>query len=206
MKNPLPRLYNACSFFGNMAMPNDARRWKTLTLSVLLHAAMLFAISFAHFSIVPGLPTSAENEDLQIILPNAEFYTDKSNSDLDFDGDAESYPSPVESRGEQRGLNESESDDFVAETDNLKEEVMMASLASLSELKESISFGLSEISANSRGDFTPIQGSLPDTDYLANGSDGYGFGLKRGLRIRASSGGGNCPRRSSPSDSTEASP
>jgi hypothetical protein len=194
MKNLLALSHDLRILVSKLVLPDPASRSKTVVLSILLHTSLLFAIGFVHFDTVPGLPTRSEAETrMELVLAETEIYTDRSNSDLDFDGDAESYPSPIVSRGEQRGVLISESEEFVANTETLKEEVMMASLASLSELRESISFGLKEISANSKGTFIPLHGSLPDTDYLANGDDGYGFGLKKGLRIRVSSGGGNCP-------------
>ncbi|MFQ5771493.1 MAG: hypothetical protein ACE5HX_13225 [bacterium] len=74
-----------------------------------------------------------------------------------------------------------------------RNEVIMASLASLSELKESFNFITQQVSWDSLGTFSPIQSEAPDIKSLTAGlNNGNGFGHK-GRRIRITGGGGKCP-------------
>ena len=125
--------------------------------------------------------------------------------DLDFNTntklDGIVQPNPLAKKaGQKIGLSSSTSEKLVAENVKVnKEAVMLASLASLSELQESFQFVIQELSVDEEGLFTPIQGDVPDTKVIADGLvNGKGLGRRRGI-IRVSGGGnGNCPPRPRP--------
>jgi len=90
-----------------------------------------------------------------------------------------------------RGLKSSRSRDLVSENARKsREAVMKASLATLSKLRDTFSFAVHQITADSLGAFKPIQGEAPDTRVIAAG---LGKGVSLGEKIRAGiGGGGNC--------------
>ncbi|RMD64063.1 hypothetical protein D6833_04885 [Candidatus Parcubacteria bacterium] len=74
-----------------------------------------------------------------------------------------------------------------------KEQIMMASLSSLSQLKDTFNFVFQQTSADSVGEFSPAHGDAPDVESLAAGlRDGNGLGRGNGSII-ISGGGGHCP-------------
>lgn len=78
-----------------------------------------------------------------------------------------------------------------------REAVIFASLASLSELRESFSFLEAELKVNSGSSWSPVDGDAPDVSGLAKGlSTGFGYG-GRGIVIGGfrGGGGGDCPPR-----------
>jgi len=80
-----------------------------------------------------------------------------------------------------------------------KEAVMLASLASLSDLQESFQFVIRELSVDEEGIFTPIQGDVPDTKVIADGLvNAKGFGGRRGIISISGGGSGKCPPRPRP--------
>ncbi len=80
-----------------------------------------------------------------------------------------------------------------------REAVMLASLASLSELQESFQFLIQELSVDEEGIFTPIQGDVPDTKVIADGLvNAKGFGGRRGIISISGGGSGKCPPRPRP--------
>lgn len=84
------------------------------------------------------------------------------------------------------------------------ETVMMASLQNLLALKADVNFRLQETTADSIGNFTPLQGAAPETDFLLDGIvNGFGAGSRSGLRVRFGGrhGGRACP--TVPPDSTQ---
>ena len=116
--------------------------------------------------------------------------------DLDFKSSTK-----VKKAGKKIGLSSSTSKTLVAENVKInKEAVMLASLASLSELKESFQFVIQELSVDEEGVFTPIQGDVPDTKVIADGLlNGKGLGGRRRGIISISGGGnGSCPPRPRP--------
>ncbi|MFQ5640112.1 MAG: hypothetical protein ACE5IR_19200 [bacterium] len=75
-----------------------------------------------------------------------------------------------------------------------KDAVMMASLSSLLELRESFNFVVQQISTDSVGAFTPIHGAVPNTSVLSAGAlNGSGFGNRRGIIAISGGGNGSCP-------------
>ncbi|NIR48116.1 hypothetical protein GWO43_06660 [candidate division KSB1 bacterium] len=97
--------------------------------------------------------------------------------------------------GKKMGSSERDSKMFIAEEAKVdKRAVMMASLSSLVELRESFNFVIQQVSADSIGAFTPIQGSAPDTKFISDGSEnGNGFGSRSGIISITGGGRGSCP-------------
>jgi len=157
------------------------RRLKTrdaIAISIILHliigAAMASSFSGAFF--VKPL------EDLHSI--EFDLVTEKTNTP--FSGQFTDNSSSSESKG--RAGNPAKS------TMNRKAAVL-ASLASLSELRESFSFITQQVSSDSSAGFSPIQGKAPGIEFGFKNEDGFGNGT--GPRVLIS-GGGVCipgPRR-----------
>ncbi len=73
-----------------------------------------------------------------------------------------------------------------------KQAVVMASLAQLSQLRESFRFVVQQVAADSLGTFRPLEGKVPSTEMFTSGADGYGFGSRTGI-ITIGAGSGHCP-------------
>lgn len=76
-----------------------------------------------------------------------------------------------------------------------KQAVLLSSLASLSELKDSFNFVMQSVSADSAKGFSPLYGNAPDTEAISAGfgkGDGYGDG--NGIRVSVGGGHGSCPK------------
>ncbi len=106
--------------------------------------------------------------------------------------------------GRKIGLAASRSNVLVAPDAKVNTEtVMMASLQNLLDVKTNVNFLLQEMTADSVGKFTPLQGTAPETDFLLDGIvNGFGAGSRSGLRVRFGGrrGGRACP--TVPPDST----
>ncbi|MFQ5604397.1 MAG: hypothetical protein ACE5HS_14100 [bacterium] len=104
---------------------------------------------------------------------------------------------------DQFGVSNSEASKQVGRASTLtkgnmnRETTVMASLASLSELKESFNFIMAQVTADSVGGFSPAEGKVPGSEYnsfgLKNG-DGFGAGHGAGIYI----GGGLCAPSAAP--------
>jgi hypothetical protein len=178
--------------------PNGFTRRETIGLSVILHLSLGVAIASMSFDKITGLPYADADEPIEFDLitdTELDFNSDQSNSENSLDGVDQNNDEAIPKLGEKQGLESSDSNVLVAENTNVnKEAVMMASLATLSELKESFNFVLHQVSADSIGAFTPLQGKAPHPQLYADGAeDGYNFGYKSGIRVSVGSGGGNCP-------------
>ena len=79
-----------------------------------------------------------------------------------------------------------------------REAVFMSSLASLSDLRESFRFIMQQVSADSLGGFSPVDGQAPGSEYNSLGyKDGEGLGYGHGAGIYV--GGGLCAPSPAPS-------
>ncbi len=83
----------------------------------------------------------------------------------------------------------------VSNRDASRQAVVTASLASLSELRESFNFIMHQVAADSVAGFSPVQGEAPNTEFYGAGTnDGNGIGSGSGIRIIIGGGlGGYCP-------------
>ncbi|MFQ5864399.1 MAG: hypothetical protein ACE5IW_04125 [bacterium] len=99
---------------------------------------------------------------------------------------------------QKNGFNGTESSAAGRESSSSKpntrnEQVVLASLASLSDLRESFNFIMQQVAADSAAGFSPIHGEAPETEfYTAGSNDGTGLGHGSGIRILIG-GGGYCP-------------
>lgn len=186
---------NLKAFFVNMSTH------KAVTLSVFVH--ILLALAFASLSpdkIVGSRALPKNHLVFELVKENKIEINKKTSLKLDnnADGSDQNHHDSIEKLGKTRGTRTSTSKHLIAEKAKInKKAAMMASLTGLSELRESFSFVLHQVSADSMGSFTPIQGTAPDIDLLSDGlENGHGFGTRSGIIIGiGGGGGGNCPPR-----------
>ncbi|MFQ5824471.1 MAG: hypothetical protein ACE5JB_10485 [bacterium] len=84
------------------------------------------------------------------------------------------------------------SESSISKHNTNRDAVVLASLASLSDLRESFNFIMQQVSADSLVGFSPIHGESPDTEFYTAGSNN-GTGIGNGSGIRILIGGGYCP-------------
>jgi hypothetical protein len=99
--------------------------------------------------------------------------------------------------GQNNGFNGAESSAAGSESspsmpNPKREAVVMASLASLSELRESFNFIMQQVSSDSSSGFSPAHGEAPETEFYAAGSND-GTGIGNGIRVIIGGVGGYCP-------------
>ena len=170
---------------------------EAVTLSIVLHLFLGIAIAAMNKDKIIKLMTAKEeNIEFEIVavkdldLKNS---TNQGNS-------VQANSSAIKKAGKKIGLSSSTSKKLVAEDVNVnKEAVMLASLASLSDLRESFQFVIQELSVDEEGVFTPIQGDVPDTKVIADGlAKAKGLGGRRGIISISGGGNGSCPPRPRP--------
>lgn len=171
---------------------------QAIGLSLILHLAASLVIAAIYGDKMPAL-LSTKKEDLKfefIMIDD----TDMGGAEPSGQSKAAQANSAVKKAGKKIGLSSNTSKKLVAENVNVnKEAVMLASLASLSELQESFRFVIQELSVNEEGAFAPIHGDVPDTKVIADGLiNGYGFGGRAGIISTSGGGNGNCPPRPRP--------
>ncbi len=159
---------------------------EAMLFSVCLH----FGIAIAAMAILPDTP--------RLIGPSI----DELNLELEVVAEKEPVPEPIydysdqtESAGvEQNDRENGGNSSAEAGGDPLaqKQALLLASLNTLSALKESFNFLTHEVSSDSTGAFIPIQGMAPDIQGLA---DGLNTAIQMGIRTGriGIGGGGNCP-------------
>lgn len=174
---------------------------KAVALSVFMHVLLALAFASLHSEKVTGIRDESKKPLLFEFVKNDDVditKTKRTNIDNNADGSNQNNPNSREKLGKSRGVRWSTSKSLVAEKTKVnKKAAMMASLTGLSELRESFSFVLHQISTDSLGSFTPIQGTAPDIDFLSDGMEnGRGWGTRSGVIIGiGGGGGGNCPPR-----------
>ncbi len=170
---------------------------KAVTFSLVLHLFLGIAFAAMNRDKIAGLMTAKE-ENIEFELVTLKDLDLKSNTSRK--GNLQSNSSSAKKAGKKVGLSSSTSKKLVAENVNVnKEAVMLASLASLSELQESFQFVIQELSVDEEGIFTPIQGDVPDTKVIADGLvNAKGFGGRRGIISISGGGSGKCPPRPRP--------
>ena len=170
---------------------------EAVVFSIVLHVFLGIAIAAMNRDKISNFMTEKE-ENIEFELV--------SDKDLDLKNstnqgnNAQANSSAIKKAGKRIGLSSSTSKKLVAENVNVnKEAVMLASLASLSELRESFQFVIQELSVDEEGVFTPIQGDVPDTKVIADGLlSAKGLGGRRGIISISGGGNGNCPPRYRP--------
>jgi hypothetical protein len=169
---------------------------KAVTFSLVLHLFLGIAFAAMNRDKIAGLMTAKE-ENIEFELVTLKDLDLKSNTSRK--GNLQSTSS-AKKAGKKVGLSSSTSKELVAENVRVnKEAVMLASLASLSELQESFQFLIQELSVDEEGIFTPIQGDVPDTKVIADGLvNAKGFGGRRGIISISGGGSGKCPPRPRP--------
>ena len=170
---------------------------KAVAFSLVLHLILGIALAAMNRDKIAGLMTAKE-ENIEFELVTFKDLDLKSNTSRK--GNLQSNFSSAKKAGKKVGLSSSTSKKLVAENVNVnKEAVMLASLASLSELQESFQFVIQELSVDEEGIFTPIQGDVPDTKVIADGLvNAKGFGGRRGIISISGGGSGKCPPRPRP--------
>lgn len=170
---------------------------KAVAFSLVLHLFLGIAFAAMNRDKIAGLMTAKE-ENIEFELVTFKDLDLKSNTSRK--GNLQSNSSSAKKAGKKVGLSSSTSKKLVAENVNVnKEAVMLASLASLSDLQESFQFVIQELSVDEEGIFTPIQGDVPDTKVIADGLvNAKGFGGRRGIISISGGGNGKCPPRPRP--------
>ncbi len=169
---------------------------KAVAFSLVLHLFLGIAIAAMNRDKIASLMTAKE-ENIEFELVSKDLDLKSSTRRI---GNVESNSSSVKKVGNKVGLSSSTSKKIVAENVNVnKEAVMLASLASLSELQESFQFVIQELSVDEEGIFTPIQGVAPDTKVIADGLvNAKGVGGRKGVISISGGRNGNCPPRPRP--------
>ena len=159
---------------------------EAVAFSIVLHIFLGIAIAAMNRDTISGFMTEKE-ENIEFELVTVK--------DLDLKSSTK-----IKKAGKKIGLSSSTSKKLVAENVNVnKEAVMLASLASLSELRESFQFVIQELSVDEEAVFTPIQGDMPDTKVIADGlANAKGLGGRRGIISTSGGGNGSCPPRPRP--------
>ena len=170
---------------------------EAVTLSIVLHLFLGIAFAAMNRDKIAGLMTAKEeNIEFEIVAVKD---LDLKNSNNQGNS-VQANSSAIKKAGKKIGLSSSTSKKLVAEDVNVnKEAVILASLASLSDLRESFQFVIQELSVDEEGVFTPIQGDVPDTKVIADGLlSAKGLGGRRGIISISGGGNGNCPPRYRP--------
>jgi len=167
---------------------------KAVAFSLVLHLFLGIAFAAMNRDKIADLMTAKE-ENIEFELVTLKDLDLKNNTSRN--ENLQSNPSSAKKAGKKVGLSSSTSKKLVAENVRVnKEAVMLASLASLSDLQESFQFVIQELSVDEEGIFTPIQGDVPDTKVIADGLvNAKGFGRRRGIISVSGGGRGNCPPR-----------
>ncbi|MFQ5708679.1 MAG: hypothetical protein ACE5HO_14585 [bacterium] len=166
-----------------------------LGISVILHIFILMA--FASFFvgthyIKPQIESATVVLDLQTERDVKDVKLEKNINNQTLSGSNSTKPADVE------GFNGTAADaagspSSVAKRSTNQQAVVLSSLASLSDLKESFNFVMQKTSADTTNGFAPVQGNAPDTKFYTAGSkNGQGFGNGNG-GFSISIGGGHCP-------------
>ena len=170
---------------------------EAVVFSIVLHIFLGVAIAAMNRDKISDLITEKE-ENIEFELVTVKDLDLKNSSNQG--NSAQANSSAIKKVGKKVGLSSSTSKKLVAENVNVnKEAVMLASLASLSDLRESFQFVIQELSVDEEGVFTPIQGDVPDTKVIADGLlSAKGLGGRRGIISISGGGNGNCPPRYRP--------
>lgn len=166
-----------------------------LGISIFLHIfiAMAFASFLAGKYYIEHVTDSSSIEFELVTDSEVKFESNSNNSSL-----RDQLLGQKLQDFQKNGFNGTESsaagsESSIAKNNTTRETVVMASLASLSELRQSFNFIMQQVSADSLSGFSPIQGEAPDTEfYTAGSNDGTGFGHGSGIGIIIG-GGGYCP-------------
>lgn len=171
---------------------------QAIGLSVFLHIVAGLAVAGIYADDLPSLIATEQESQIEFELVDLDKIR-MTNSDSQNRSSDSQANSSSKKAGRLVGLNSSTSKKIVAENVAVnKQSAMLASLASLTELREAFTFVTQEISADSIGTFTPIQGTAPDTKLIADGlTNGYGYGGRSGI-ISLGGGRGSCPPRPRP--------
>jgi len=167
---------------------------EAVVFSIVLHIFLGVAIAAMNRDKISDFITEKE-ENIEFELVTVKDLDLKNSSNQGNSVQANS--SAIKKVGKKVGLSSSTSKKLVAENVNVnKEAVMLASLASLSDLRESFQFVIQELSVDEEGVFTPIQGDVPDTKVIADGLlSAKGLGGRRGIISISGGGNGSCPPR-----------
>jgi len=170
---------------------------EAVVFSIVLHIFLGVAIAAMNRDKISDFITEKE-ENIEFELVTVKDLDLKNSSNQGNSVQANS--SAIKKVGKKVGLSSSTSKKLVAENVNVnKEAVMLASLASLSDLRESFQFVIQELSVDEEGVFTPIQGDVPDTKVIADGLlSAKGLGGRRGIISISGGGNGSCPPRYRP--------
>jgi len=170
---------------------------EAVVFSIVLHIFLGVAIAAMNRDKISDLITEKE-ENIEFELVTVKDLDLKNSSNQG--NSAQANSSAIKKVGKKVGLSSSTSKKLVAENVNVnKEAVMLASLASLSDLRESFQFVIQELSVDEEGVFTPIQGDVPDTKVIADGLlSAKGLGGRRGIISISGGGNGNCTPRYRP--------
>ena len=170
---------------------------KAVVFSVVLHIFLGIAIAAMNRDKISDFMTEKEENIEFELVPVKDLHLKNSANQ---DKSAQPYSSAINDVGKRIGLSTSTSKKLVAENVHFnKEAVMLASLASLSDLRESFQFVIQELSVDEESVFTPIQGDVPDTKVIADGlANAKGLGGRRGIISISGGGNGSCPPRPRP--------
>ena len=170
---------------------------EAVVFSIVLHIFLGVAIAAMNRDKISDFITEKE-ENIEFELVTVKDLDLKNSSNQG--NSAQANSSAIKKVGKKVGLSSSTSKKLVAENVNVnKEAVMLASLASLSDLRESFQFVIQELSVDEEGVFTPIQGDVPDTKVIADGLlSAKGLGGRRGIISISGGGNGSCPPRYRP--------
>lgn len=165
-----------------------------LGISILLH--LFIAMAFASFLAGTYYIESIKEQEESIVFDletetNIDFSSNSSNSNLSSQLDGK-----LAENSRLSGLESSSSSGKGSPSAVVNNEsAVLASFASLTDLKESFSFVMQQVSADSLNGFSPVFGDAPDTKIFSAGfNDGNGYGNGRGSGISISiGGGGHCP-------------
>lgn len=188
--------------FKNMVEKSQLRFRKGITtrgalgISLILHLfiGMAFASFLAGKYYVEHITESSSIEFDLVTDTEVKFQSNTYDSNLS----DQPIGQKLQNELQTPGFNGSESsaagrESSIAKNNNNNKAVVLASLASLSELKDSFNFIIQKVSADSLTGFSPIQGKLPETEFYTAGFNGNGFGNDSGVSISLGGGGGHCP-------------
>ncbi|MFQ5675400.1 MAG: hypothetical protein ACE5G1_05840 [bacterium] len=169
-----------------------------ITLSVFLHIAMGLAVAGIYGNNLTSLIETNQEDQIEFELVDLDKMSTLTSDNQNQSSDSQARSS-ANKAGKLRGLKSSTSKKIVSENAAVnKRSAMLASLASLTELREAFTFVTQEIASDSIGTFTPIQGTAPDTKVIADGLlNGNGYGGRNGI-ISLGGGNGSCPPRPRP--------
>ncbi|RMD90659.1 MAG: hypothetical protein D6813_08835 [Calditrichaeota bacterium] len=181
---------------GRGLIPRRFSTRQAIGISLILH--IFIAMAFASFLMQKYHPegsplnTSPLVFDLQTDT-KVKFESQNVNQDLDNLTDGFNQPNEVVNNG-FNGDAESAAGRASEALNSNNQDVVMASLASLSDLKDSFKFIMHQVSSDSLNGLNPIHGDMPDASYISTGNaDGTGAGDGSGVTITFGGGGGHCP-------------